>query len=105
VGSVSSRIEAATQPLSTTKLRYRDEEVVVQPYVLPHHSKISKLVHDAAAGPRGWNAHQGFFVYRNKRLLVPGDWLGLGWAKEEHYKLARIRVDIRIPWISIGIST
>jgi hypothetical protein len=25
--------------------------------------------------------------------LVAGDWLGFGWAKEEHYKLARIRVD------------
>jgi hypothetical protein len=27
-------------------------------------------------------------------LLVPGDWLGFGWAKEEHYKLARIRIDV-----------
>jgi hypothetical protein len=25
---------------------------------------------------------------------VPGDWLGLGWAREDHYKLARIRVDV-----------
>ena len=86
--------EAATQPLFTTTLRYRNTDITVRPYVLPHHSKIPKAVHDAAAGPKGWNAHQGFFVYRNKRLIVPGDWLGLGWAKEEHYKLARIRVDI-----------
>jgi len=86
--------EAATQPLFTTKLRYRGSEVIVQPFVLPHHSKIAKDVHEAAAGPKGWNAHQGFFVYRNKRLIVPGDWLGFGWAKEEHYKLARIRVDV-----------
>jgi hypothetical protein len=86
--------EAATQRLFTTPLRHRGKEITVQPFVLPHHSKISKDVHEAAGGPRGWNAHQGFFVYRNKRLIVPGDWLGLGWAKEEHYKLARIRVDI-----------
>ena len=25
---------------------------------------------------------------------MPGDWLGLGFAKEEHYKLARIRLDL-----------
>lgn len=34
------------------------------------------------------------FVYRGGQLLVPGDWLGLGWAKEEHYKLTRIQLDI-----------
>jgi hypothetical protein len=86
--------EAATQPLFTTKLRHGGSDITVQPFVLPHHSKVTKNVHEAAAGPRGWNAHQGFFVYRNRRLIVPGDWLGFGWAKEEHYKLARIRVDI-----------
>ena len=32
----------------------------------------------AAAGPDGWTAQQGFYVYRNERLLVAGSWLGLG---------------------------
>ena len=86
--------EPATQTLPESRLSLRGAQVHVQPFILPHHSKISKLKHDAAAGPRGWNAHQGFYVYRNRRLLVPGEWLGFGWAKEEHYKLARIRVEI-----------
>lgn len=86
--------EPATQTLAESKLKLRDAPVHVQPFVLPHHSKISKAKHEAAAGPNGWNAHQGFFVYRNRRLLVAGEWLGLGWAKEDHYKLARIRVEI-----------
>lgn len=86
--------EPATQTLAATRLKLREAIVKVQPFVLPHHSKISKATHEAAAGPRGWNAHQGFYIYRNRRLLVPGDWLGFGWAKEEHYKLARIRVEI-----------
>ena len=47
-----------------------------------------------AAGPAGWNAQQGFYIYRNRRLLVPGDWLRLGFQKEEHCKLARIQVDL-----------
>ena len=44
-------------------------------------------------GLNGWNAHQGFYIYRNERLLVAGDWLGM-FRKEEHYKLARIRIDL-----------
>jgi hypothetical protein len=86
--------EAATQILQKTRLQMNGVEVEVEPFILPHHSKISKKKHDAAAGPHGWNAHQGFYVYRNRRLLVAGEWLGLGWAKEEHYKLARIRIEL-----------
>lgn len=86
--------EAATQILQKTRLQMNGVEMEVEPFILPHHSKISKKKHDAAAGPHGWNAHQGFYVYRNRRLLVAGEWLGLGWAKEEHYKLARIRIEL-----------
>jgi hypothetical protein len=86
--------EAATQVLPITSLPFRGATVTVRPFVLPHQSKITKAVHGAAAGPRGWNAHQGFYVYRNERLVVAGDWLGFGWAKEEHYKLARIAIDV-----------
>jgi hypothetical protein len=69
-------------------------KVLVRGYVLPHLSKLTAAKHASAAGPRGWNAHQGFYIYRNRRLLVAGDWLGFGWTKEEHYKLARIAVDL-----------
>jgi hypothetical protein len=85
--------EIATQQRASTTLTIRGVPIRVTPFILPHQTKISKTSYEAAAGPRGWNAHQGFYVYRNKRLLVAGDWLGLGWAKEEHYKLARIRVE------------
>lgn len=86
--------QPATQTLPVTRLSLRGEVVEVQPFILPHQSKITRSEFEGAAGPRGWNAHQGFYVYRNQRLLVPGDWLGFGWAKEEHYKLARIRIEI-----------
>jgi hypothetical protein len=69
-------------------------KLVVRGYVLPHLSKLTAEKHSRAAGPHGWNAHQGFYIYRNRRLLVAGDWLGFGWTKEEHYKLARIAVDL-----------
>ena len=87
--------EAATQRLSPETLGQQPgAEITVTPYVLPHHSRLSGEKHRAAAGPAGWNAQQGFYVYRNRRLLLPGDWLGLGFLKEEHYKLARIQVDL-----------
>jgi len=69
-------------------------KIRIEPFVLPHHTKISAEEHRIAAGPNGWNAHQGFYLYRNNRLIVPGSWLDLGFVAEEHCKLARIRVDI-----------
>lgn len=70
----------------------------VQCYVLPHKDRLDAHEHDEAAGPDGWTAQQGFYVYRNERLLVAGSWLGLGrgrcWTKEEAHRLARIRLDI-----------
>lgn len=71
--------------------------VEVQCHVLPHKDRLGAKVYDRAAGPHGWTAQQGFYIYRNERLLVGGSWLGLGrgraWTKEEAHKLARIRLD------------
>jgi len=86
--------EPATQELPLEKLFCGDNSLTVVPFVLPHQSKISQEIHKTASGPAGWNAQQGFYVYRNERLLVAGDWLGLGFQKEEHYKLARIKIDL-----------
>lgn len=83
--------EGATQPL--TEEKFMDGQIIVKPYVLPHHSKLSEETFDNGRGMYGWNAHQGFYIYRNQRLLVAGDWLGMV-KKEEHYKLCRIMVDI-----------
>lgn len=98
--------EDATQAEAEDINRDLGGVVRVKGFVLPHRDKFdpadkvrSQKLHQAAAGPAGWNAQQGFYLYRNRRLIIPGDWLGLGpgqngWKKEEHYKLARIRVDI-----------
>jgi hypothetical protein len=68
-------------------------KVLVKGFILPHKSKISEEIYKKAEGPRGWNAQQGFYIYRNERLLLAGDWLGF-FRKEEHYKLARIQIDL-----------
>jgi hypothetical protein len=86
--------EDATQRLAYRELSFENQIIGVTPYILPHQSKIPSDVHRRAAGPAGWNAQQGLYIYRSERLLVPGDWLGLGFQKEEHHKLARIQVDL-----------
>lgn len=72
--------------------------VTVQAHVLPHRDKLTADEFEDNAGPAGWTAQQGFYVYRNERLLVAGGWLGLGtsraWNREEAHRLARIRLDI-----------
>ena len=84
---------SATQILTEESLRVFDDLIAVVPYVLPHKSRLAESEHAAAAGSKGWNAQQGFYIYRNRRLLVSGSWLNF-FRQEEHYKLARIRIDI-----------
>lgn len=88
------RDEKATQELPEEKLICCGQELSVTAYVLPHQSKMTQDVHMRASVPHDLHAQQGFYVYRNERLLVGGDWLGLGFRKEEHYKLARIKIDL-----------
>lgn len=84
------KTEKATAVLEKTTI---NDNIEVIPYVLPLHSKIDRLVFENASGIKGWNSHQGFYIYRNNRLLLAGDWLGI-YKQEEHYKLARVYVNI-----------
>lgn len=72
---------------------YQNGAVSVKGYVLPYHKRLTTDEFSRAGGSRGWNDLQGFYIYRNERLLVAGSWLGM-FKKEEHLKLARIQVDI-----------
>ena len=69
-------------------------EVTIQPYILPHKTKFATPEEfDKAGGFKGWNFHQGIYVYRNKRLIVYGTWFDYI-KKEPAYNLARIKLDI-----------
>ena len=88
--------KAWTSPVQRHKTSFGN--IDVQCHVLPHRDRLTSHEYDLNGGPAGWNAQQGFYVYRNQRLLVAGGWLGLGqprpWNREEPYRLARIRLDI-----------
>ena len=86
----------ATQELSEESVFSDDGcvKMVIQPYVLPHKTKFaSDDEYQAAGGPKGWNYHQGIYVYRNRRLIICGTWFDYI-KKEPAYNLARIKIDI-----------
>ena len=87
------RKEKATQMLGEETLEYQGQRILVRPYVLPHMSKLTDSDQAVGKGARRWTDQQGFYVYRNRRLLVSGSWLRLGFGKEEHNKLVRIQLD------------
>ncbi|WP_372756814.1 ATP-binding protein [Mariniflexile sp.] len=69
-------------------------KIKIKGFVLPHRSKLTAEQYNYGKGPKdSWTAHQGFYVYRNKRLLVAGDWLGL-FKREVHYDLCRVQIDL-----------
>ena len=83
----------ATQPLSEQVIRIGPNEIRVKPYVLPFLSKISKKDLDSIGGKEDLRQRQGFYIYRNKRLIIWGTWFRLI-KQNELGKLARVRVDI-----------
>lgn len=82
----------AGQHLPEERFGSGPREVRIQPFILPHQSKL-KREDNGGPDPRLWAPHQGFYIYRNRRLLVAGDWLGF-YRVDELHQLARIRVDI-----------
>lgn len=83
----------ATQQLSEETIKVRGSKIVVQPFVLPHHSKLSQQEYERYATEEGYTKSQGFYLYRANRLLIYGTWWGLHRAVDAH-KLARIKIDI-----------
>jgi len=69
------------------------QRITVTPYILPHTSRLSREDFQLLGGEDGLRRKQGFYVYRNRRLLVWGTWFRL-LRQDELYKLARIKVDI-----------
>ncbi len=86
-------VHKATQLLYEDVFEVEGHEIRVQPYILPHISKLTQEELRLAGGEEGLRRNQGFYVYRNRRLIIRGTWFRLTRA-EELTKLARVRVDI-----------
>jgi hypothetical protein len=69
------------------------EKVIVEAHILPHISRLTQAEIAQAGGEDGLRRNQGFYVYRNRRLISWGTWFRLA-KHEEMTKLARVLVDI-----------
>jgi hypothetical protein len=77
------------------RLQAEGQAVTLRPFVLPPKRRLTDEEYQRAAGPCGWLEQQGFYVYRNDRLIVPGGWLELpGFRSDEKHILARIAIEI-----------
>ncbi len=76
------------------------DSVTVTPYIMPHSSYLTMAEQRKAQGPWGWSAQQGFYIYRNKRMIIAGGYLGLTddngkhFEAKDQYRLCRIKVDL-----------
>lgn len=66
--------------------------VTVQPYVLPFQKDLTNEDKKLSGGIENYRSKQGFYIYRNERLIVWGTWFGRN--RDELTKYARIKVDI-----------
>lgn len=82
----------ATRELNREILTIEGEKVSIQPYILPHHSKLSASEHEYYDDRNNFMSNQGIYIYRNSRLMVWGDWFRLI-NRSEATKLARIQID------------
>lgn len=94
-----ARSEPHARELPAQVVQYEDPDgrtvtVDVQPFVLPgQHLFSSPEAHRQAGGPKRWNRHQGFYIYRRERVIQAGGWNRLR-TLDEHAKLARIALDL-----------
>lgn len=86
------RKNAATQMLPEETVWVDDVAVTMQPYILPHHSRLSASEYDFYQDRSDFISNQGAYVYRNGRLMAWGDWFRLV-PKGEATKLARVQID------------
>lgn len=83
-------IKSFSLPIEDTngKERY----VTVSPYVLPFQKDLSKTDQKLSGGVENYRTKQGFYIYRNERLIIWGTWFNR--HRDELTKYARIKVDI-----------
>ena len=83
----------STQRLREQNISIDNKKITLQPYILPHRSKLTKEDLKKVGGADDLRTNQGFYIYRCKRLIIWGTWFRL-LSKEELNKLARVKVDI-----------
>ena len=77
----------------TTRIPIGSSVITVTPYTLPFANSLTSEEKALLGNPKSIFDEQGFYLYRNKRLISWGNWMRMG-IRSELNKLARIQVDI-----------
>lgn len=77
----------------TTKISIDGSIITITPYTLPFANSLTTEEKALLGNPKSIYDDQGFYIYRNKRLISWGNWMRMG-VRSELNKLARIQVDI-----------
>ena len=83
---------SATQYQPPERIRIESQEILLQGYILPHHSKLSAQKYNLYKDRSSFFENQGVYVYRNYRLVAWGGWFRLT-AKSKSAQLARVKID------------
>lgn len=67
--------------------------IKIKPYILPFQKDLTDTDIKKLGGQTRLNREQGFYVYRNDRLIIWGTWFKMA-PKTELSKYARIKIDI-----------
>ena len=70
--------------------QYQDSTIRIQSYILPHKTKVNLEEWEKYEGKGGYTKNQGFYVYREGRLIINGTWFGL-LKKTEYTKFCRVK--------------
>jgi Histidine kinase-, DNA gyrase B-, and HSP90-like ATPase len=87
------RTRKGRQALPPEAFQIEGHVVSIEAHILPHVSKLTAQEIALAGGEEGLRRNQGFYVYRNRRLITWGTWFRLA-KQEEMTKLARVIVDL-----------
>lgn len=77
----------------TMTINVDEQDIFVTPFVLPYANSLTEDNKRMLGNPKSIYDDQGFYIYRNKRLIIWGSWLRMK-IRSEFNKLARVRVDI-----------
>lgn len=89
-----ARSISGTKKIDCDAIQYNGRKIGVQIYILPVMSRLTDAEKSQVTG-YGMIEQQGFYVYRNRRLITEGGWLNLSDVQSNSkYDYARIRIDI-----------
>ena len=77
----------------TSTINIDGSDITVIPYTLPFANTLTSEEKQLLGNPKSIYDEQGFYLYRNERLISWGSWMHMG-VRSELNKLARIQVDI-----------